>query len=558
MKREELYDAITEVRDELVDEAARTAPARKPINWLKWAGIAAAATLALGVGGWWAANNLGGMSFSPGAGSGGGGHGDGSTVFTNYAGPVFPLTTLEGGESLEAERHVTYDFSPWTPAWRSNEDEANSRTGLSEEERQDVLDTYNEWYPEGGRFQSSADLLVTDSYTLTNPTAEDRTVTVLYPFVSSLYELGQDMPTLTAGSGKLNTVLRAGGYSGGFQGVPDGEGNVSEELLNLAQLNSWEQYKALLSDGRYQAAALEEYPDLSDTPVIVYKFTGYYGPEPDERAGYPNPSIRAGFDLDYDRTTVLSYGFHGMRWDEEAGTMIQKFSIPQPYNPWYGEPYYLFVIGDDIQNLTVGGYVTGGTDPDTTTLDGCGVNVERYATDLESALREAAELMYGKRERMADPDRPAQPDFELYFGLMKEFLLSYGILSENGVERYHTGWLEELDFVNVSRVFYLEAEVTIPAGERVTVQASFVKHPSYDHYCANTENKGVYGYDMVTKLGTNLNFTAQNVETVNTEAVEIVRQNYGFDWENGTSRVVLDPSVEHYYLEVRRTQTGTE
>lgn len=548
MKREELYDAITDVRDELVDEAGRVAPVKKPVNWKKWGGIAAAAALVIGAGGWWAVNNIGGMNFAPGASAGGGGH-DGSTVFMSYAGPVFPLTALEGGEDLTVERHVTYDFSPWIKYWWSNEDEAGSRTGLTEEEQQHVLETYNEWYPEGGRYRSTTDLLVTDSYTLTNSTEEVETVTVLYPFVSFLYGLYEDMPVLTANGTELDTVACAGGYSGGFQGVEGSDDD--EQLLNLHQLNSWEQYRDLLSDGRYLARALGEYPDLSDVPVIVYRFSDYYGPEPDEKAGHPNPSIRAGFDLDYDRTTVLSYGFHGMSWNEEAGTMIQEFSIPRPYNPWYGEPYYLFVVGDDIRNLTVGGYVTGGTDSGTKTLDGCGVNVERYTTDLESALRTAAELMYGERARLADPDRPAQPDFEMYFGLMKDFLLSYGLLAENGIERYHTGWLEELDFANVNRVFYLEAEITVPAGESVVVEARFVKEPSYDFYCADTENKGVYGYDMVTRLGSSLVFTEQSAETVNTEEVEIVRQNYGFDWENGVNQVTLDQSVEHYYLEVR-------
>jgi len=56
----------------------------------------------------------------------------------------------------------------------------------------------------------------------------------------------------------------------------------------------------------------------------------------------------------------------------------------------------------------------------------------------------------------------------------------------------------------------------------------------------------------VTKLGSSLDFTSQTARTVNTEDVEIVRQNYGFDWANGVNEVELDQGVEHYYLEVRR------
>ena len=184
-------------------------------------------------------------------------------------------------------------------------------------------------------------------------------------------------------------------------------------MLNLDQLNSWEEYKALLSDLRYQRLALEEYPDLSEIPVTVYRFFDYYGPEPDNNAGYPNPSIRAGFELDYDKTTVLSYGFHAASYDQENGTMIQGFSIPQPFNPWYGDSYYLIVVGDDIRNLTIGAYVTGGTDADTKELDNAGVSVERYTSDLETALRTAAELMYNRNERIQEGGAEFDTDFRL-------------------------------------------------------------------------------------------------------------------------------------------------
>ena len=557
MTREHLYDAITNVKDALVDEAAnpRIPVVKKRANWLKWGSIAAAVVLVLGAGGWWALSHI---RFGSSA-AGGGGHEDGSTVFMSYAGPVFPLTALEGGEGVTAERRLTYDFSPWIKTWWSNEDEAASRTELTEAQRQEVLKDYNEWYPEGGRWQSSTDLLVTDAYTLQNPTEEDKTVKLLYPFVSSLRDLADNTPALTVDGAASETTLHAGGYSGGFE-APGGSDDTGL-LLNLAQLNSWDQYKALLSDGRYLDAALGDFPDLSGLPVIAYKFTDAYGPERDSGAGIPNPSIWANFDLDYDKTLVLSYGFNGGRFDQENGKMMRNFSIEQPGWRGYGVPNFLFVLGEDIQNLTTGGYVTGGTDPDTETLnDGdWGVNVERYETDLESALREIAELMYSIDNWFEDGDGTIRrPDFDLYFGLMKEFLCSYGPLSADSPARYGTGMLEELDFLNVDRVFYLEAEVTIPAGGSVTLTAEMTKEASYDYYCAHTENQDIYGYDMVTKLGSSLDFTSQTARTVNTDGLEIVRQNYGFDWAGGVNEVELDQSVEHYYLEVREAASKNQ
>ena len=78
------------------------------------------------------------------------------------------------------------------------------------------------------------------------------------------------------------------------------------------------------------------------------------------------------------------------------------------------------------------------------------------------------------------------------------------------------------------------------------------KEPSYDFYCAHTENQGVCGYDLVTKLGSNLACTAQTATLEDRGQIEIVRQNFGFDLENGIKTVALDPDQEHYYLEVNK------
>ena len=513
---ERLLVQLGEIRAETVGEADESIPgrARRRPARIRWAALAAGLALVLFTAGVLTGVipilPIGGNSASTGVNP----PSSGPTTFMSYAGPVFPLTLREADSGISARREIALDFAPWTPV------------------------------TENGYQRYSTDVLVTDSYVLANTSEEDKTVSVLYPFTGALYELAERTPTLTANGVELNAVLYAGGYSGGFQ---DAYGGSGERRLNLNQLNSWEEYKALLSDGRYQAAALGEYPDLSGVPVTVYRFFDYYGPEPDEKAGYPNPSIQAEFELDYDRTTVLTYGFHAAGYDREKGTMIQGFSIPNPFSPRYGDSYYLFVVGDDVQNLTTGAYVTGGTDADTEKLDSAGVRVERYTSDLESVLHMVAELMYGGNERL----QKGKADFELYFGLFKEFLCSYGVLSEKPAERYDTGWLENLDVEVVDRVFYLEAEITVPAGGSVRLTAEMTKEGSYDFYCGHTKNQGVYGYDLVAGLGSNLTCTGQRATVEDRGLIEIVRQNFGFDLKNGVKTVELDPAQEHYYLEVR-------
>ena len=144
-------------------------------------------------------------------------------------------------------------------------------------------------------------------------------------------------------------------------------------------------------------------------------------------------------------------------------------------------------------------------------------------------------------------------DFETWYRAVLEYLLAYGILSPSGAERYGAGWLEDIvsDVDTIDRVCWLEAEITIPAGDSVTLSASMTKEASYDFYCAHTENQGVKGYDLVTALGSTLDFTGQTASLVNTENIEIVRQNFGFDLEAGITEVALDPAEPHYYLEIR-------
>ena len=251
--------------------------------------------------------------------------------------------------------------------------------------------------------------------------------------------------------------------------------------------------------------------------------------------------------MDYDKTKVISYNFNGGLLDRDKGIMGRSFSIREEWEREYGTPYYLIVIGDDIKNLSWQGYVTGGWDTKETIE--AGVTVTRTESNLEEALREAAEYNY---REMYEP----QYDFELYYGLLKEHLVAYGVLSESTLERYDSGMVEELDVVGVGRVCWLEAELTIPAGESVTINATFEKEASFDYSCAGTENKGVSGYDMVTTLDSNLSFTKQIAQLEDRGQIEIVRQNFGFDLANGINQVTLDLSVPHYYLEVKEQKSS--
>lgn len=516
---ERLLEALSEIQDGPIDAAAEPPP-RKTIHWKRWAALTACLALViLGVGVF-----RGRISVPFGAESGGGGH-DEATTFLSYAGPVFPLTLAEENAAITAARDITLDFAPWEPVWHEAD-----------------------WHKDGGYWKTDTDILVTDQYTLRNQAETEQTVTVLYPFVASLLELEAYTPDLTLEGAALETGLYVGAYSGSFEGVYgrsllEGDPAGSE---NLDYAESWEDYAALLHDGTYLANALADGPDVGGIPVTVYRFTDPYGPEADD-AEAPNPSIRVAFDLDYDETTVLSYGFHAGRYDQEAGTMLQGFSLHAGKHE--DRTYYLVVLGQDVQNMTIGGYVTGGTEPDTQPLEGCGVTMERQESDLDTILREIAAQICDE----TFPEETPAVDFEICYRAFLEHLLAHGLLSDDPAERYSTGWLGDVasDARSVDRVCWLAAEITVPAGGSVTLTASMTKAGSYDFYCIDRGNQGLYGYDLVTALGSCLTCTEQRATLEDRGFIEIVRQNFGFDLEAGVRTVALDMSEPHYYLEVR-------
>lgn len=539
---ERLLEAMNSLPDATLEENVPVTGGKKR-RWKKWAALAAClCVVVLGVGVF-----TGYIPFLGGRAGQGGSGSDGASVFMSYAGPVFPLTLGEENAAIEAERNVTLDFEPWAPVWISNREKADSRTWLTEAERQEVLDFYNEHYPEGGQYKSSTDILVTDAYMLTNTSAEGQTLTVRYPFVSGLDNLEENRPTLTADGTELEATLRVGSYAGGFEGVWGA--NDPEGTANLAYPHSWTDYQTLLSDGSYLENTLGPGPDVTDVPVVVYKLTDPYGPEQDEEAGITNPTLRVTFNLDYDKTNILTYGFHGASYDREAGVMIQDFSIPQPGEPNYGtKEFYLLVLGEDVENMTIQGYANGSLEADAPRLEGCGATVERYESDLDTMLRQLLPLIWEEAGQEG-------ADFEMYYRAFLEQLLSYGVLSDEPVERYDTGWLENIEGGMV-RVCWLESEVTVPAGGTVSITAAMTKEGSYDFHCAETANQGVYGYDLVTRLGSNLACSVQTATLEDRGQIEIVRQNFGFDLERGITTVPLDPAEEHYYLEVRAAGNG--
>ena len=142
----------------------------------------------------------------------------------------------------------------------------------------------------------------------------------------------------------------------------------------------------------------------------------------------------------------------------------------------------------------------------------------------------------------------------LYLGLSAELLYTYGMIGDTPVERFDAGMLEDIfsGAMSYGRVIYFSFEVTIPAGDSITVEAGQPKDASVDYV---GKDKGKDGFDMATRLGSNLTFTEQTASICRFKEIEIIAQNFGFDLENGITEVTLDLNQDHYWMEIRKLES---
>ena len=107
MREEKLYEAITEINDELVEKAENYDFSKKQFSFKKrhFALITAAACICL------VATSIIGVLL--GGRSGGGGAHELGSSYMSYAGPVFPLTSTSDVSGIEVTRHTDWDFSPY-------------------------------------------------------------------------------------------------------------------------------------------------------------------------------------------------------------------------------------------------------------------------------------------------------------------------------------------------------------------------------------------------------------------------------------------------------------
>ena len=89
----------------------------------------------------------------------------------------------------------------------------------------------------------------------------------------------------------------------------------------------------------------------------------------------------------------------------------------------------------------------------------------------------------------------------------------------------------------------------IPANATMKLEASMRKEASYDFF---GESMNRDGYDMMTTLGSTLEFLKQTAAIKNSEEIDIINQNFGFNLEKGITKVELEQQKEHFFMDIRK------
>ena len=422
--------------------------------------------------------------------------------FSSYSGPILPLTLGEENENISAEREIALDIS-------------------------------------GGADTAA----VTDTYRLTNHSGEDQTVTLAYPFVSSLLDM--TAPTLTADSVSLDGTVRVGAFTGTFVGA-DLE-DYETGTWNILNADSWEDYRDALSSGDYLAAALADDPAL-DIPVTLYTFSDAVVPD-DQQNRAATVALFTSFDAE--KTTVLTYNLNGYGYDESTGERNYNYFVRE----WDGDAgvRVLAVLGDDLTGYEIRGYNNGSCE-ESVRNNAITATVTRSETTLGALLMQLCENQIARVDRLYS--RETNATAQLLYRAVSEAMEDYGFLSGGAVQRYDDGRLDDLisDALSVRRVLYVTGEVTVPAGGSVSVAAAMEKPGSFNFYCGDDDETGLYGYDALTQAGSNLRFTAQSASLAlegGVGAIELVSQDFGFDPAEQRMSVPLDIAGEHHSLTVR-------
>ena len=368
----------------------------------------------------------------------------------------------------------------------------------------------------GTGWVSEEQVQVTDAYTLTNPTGEN--VTAELGLALEISPWRHEPPVFSVDGEEISARF------------------LPQSVADVSLLNSFgfEDYRDGFLEADFLNAALAPTPEW-DVPVKVYHFynIAYEGTE------HSSPVLDVVYSLG-ENTNLWTRGYDSVGSDKEGRGHL-NYSM--------GQEGWLYVIGDDLEDMTVSGSIirTMGV-YQAEAIEGVTYELETYQSTFMECLRQAAE------EYRYDGESGS------FAGIVTpEMLVDYAMkqIADSQAQEPGGGNVMDglfADLLDRRGTTYWLITVEIPAGGSVTVSAAYRKDAS-----SNSGDER-HGYDIATTLGSNLNFIAQRVRLVNTEAVVIAQggeaQDFGFAPEQGILEVDLDLTRERYFLDLLRVEEG--
>jgi hypothetical protein len=242
---------------------------------------------------------------------------------------------------------------------------------------------------------------------------------------------------------------------------------------------------------------------------------------------YPDAvTIAVSMDIDMDNTSVFTYGFNGGEYDYANGKIREDFFAAHA-----DEPIYMIVVGDDVSNVSLQGYINGGCE-EGDEFDATADYVKYTSTLGEMAEKICRIYMERSLEKDKTDDALVLP---MTAALLNQMIgTDFDMLEEDLVR-----------IVSKDYLCYISVPVTISAGETVNVKAEFEKAPSYNYYGSGRND--TRGYSLVPQEGSSLIFDEVNVKLIGGDELGIISENFNFD-DSGEATLSGDDWI--YYLNV--------
>ena len=462
----------------------------------------------------------------------------GFLMMRGYDPPVMPLTAEGDTSGITAERNITFDltdtkiYADLNDAWK-----------MGEYGRMSTVD-------EVGIIE------VNDSYTLTNTTDGDKTISLMYPFECSLNALegspfisenyiGSHIPTVTIDGKTEKTGLIAGDFSGYFSSASY---PAKDDKSNLEEYWSYEDYLTLLGDVSYLKQALEA-PKTIGEKVVVYRIYDC-GTTYDTVANDTFVTAKVSFTLgEGAEANVIGYDRSFGRTGNKIEAEFEINNRGEDSNP----DIYITVRGGDIENLMLQGYYHDKSNNwNRVKTDDIYYEIERTEKNIDEDLLKQfiTELSadVSLRGAYASYKNGVLTDETIYNAVMK-YICKYGEYSDSPIERYliFGDMASQIDdAVMCERIMYATFDVTVPAGGSVTVNA---KHRRYaDMKELDDNGHADYGLYMYTTLGSTLDISSQSVDVIGLPDVDITEGNIGTVVKDGKIHTDIDSKEKIYYL----------